>query len=367
MGHYPKIEYLEQVMRDGMQIEDANIPVEAKVRLLDALGETGLKYIMVGLFVSGHWVPQMAGMDELMKRFRPKPGVKYTAMVLSEPGLQRALRYSPPLTIVAEVPTLQCHVCDVFPRRYLQKSQEQVMAGWPRVVARARELGADEAGISLHAPWGSNWLGAFTLADQLPLLEKQHRLWDEAGIKVTQIRLVDPMSWGSPASVEETMLAVKERWPKIRYFDLHLHNARGLALANVYAAIRVLGPDDTVLVEGSLGGLGGCPYCGNGRAAGLVPTEDLMDMLAALGIETGVDMDRLVDCVWLLEEMIGRRSFGHVGNAGPRPVSRDKWYPMDMPFVETLEQAKHFRLGPEVYEGCLNPWKEPIRSAKRPS
>jgi len=151
-----------------------------------------------------------------------------------------------------------------------------------------------------------------------------------------------------------------------RHHVRHIPLGRGLVLTSIYAALQVLDPTDTVVMDGSLGGVGGCPYCGNGRATGMVPTEDLMHMLETMGIDTGVDIDKLIDCVWLVEEIIGRRSFGHIATAGPLPMTTDKWYPMDLPFIETLEQAKHFKLGPKVYEGCMRPWREPIRSPRRP-
>ncbi|MCL5025630.1 MAG: citramalate synthase [Chloroflexi bacterium] len=366
MGRYPKIEYLEQVMRDGLQIEDASISVDDKLRLLDAVGETGLNYIEVGSFVSPKWTPQMACIDELMQRFVPKPGVKYVALTMNERGLERARQYCPPLTIKEEIPTMRYWLCDVFARRNINRSQEQLIAAWPATVARAKGKGAAEAGIFLGAAWGSNWLGEFSLADQMGALEQEHRVWDEAGIAVTRFGAADPMSWATPNRVEETLTAIKEKWPDIRYFHLHLHDARGLALTNIYAALRVLGPEDTLLLEGTIGGIGGCPYCGNGRAAGMAPTEDLLHMLEGMGIDTGVDMDKLIDCVWLLEEIIGRPTPGHVSKAGPRPMTRDRWYPMDLPFIETQEQAKHFKLGQDVYEGCIRPWREPIRSPMRP-
>ena len=98
-GRYPGIVYTEEGMREGMQIEDANIPIDAKVALLDALSETGLKRIVVGSFVSPRYTPQMARMDELMQKFHPKEGVTYTALALNAQGVERARQYSPPLTI----------------------------------------------------------------------------------------------------------------------------------------------------------------------------------------------------------------------------------------------------------------------------
>ena len=131
-------------------------------------------------------------------------------------------------------------------------------------------------------------------------------------------------------------------------------------MASTYAALCSLEPTDTVYFDGSIGGIGGCPYCGNGRATGMVATEDLMHLLNRMGIETGVDLDRVIDCVWMLEEMIGRPTMGHVSKAGPCPVARKDWYDPNMPLVETFEQARHFRLGPKAYGEGQRPWKEPI-------
>ena len=89
-------------------------------------------------------------------------------------------------------------------------------------------------------------------------------------------------------------------------------------------------------------------------------------MLEEMGIDTGVDMDRLIDCVWMLEEILGRTTMGHVSKAGPRPQSPEEFYDPNAPFIETFEEAKHFKLGPGVYEGGIYPWREPIRSHQRP-
>src|SRR3989337_3705811 len=98
-GRYPTIVYTEEGMREGMQIEAAEIPIEAKVALLEALSEPGLKRIVVGSFVSPKYTPQMARMDELMHKFHPKPGVTYLATTLNPKGVERAQAYAPPLTI----------------------------------------------------------------------------------------------------------------------------------------------------------------------------------------------------------------------------------------------------------------------------
>lgn len=209
---YPEIVYTEGGMREGMQIEDANIPIDAKVALLDALSKTGLKRIVVGSFVSPRYTPQMARMDELMLKFHPKEGVPYTALALNEKGVERAKQYAPPLTIVrgSSRPTLRVPMCDVFARRNTNCTQMQEMAVWPKVIAQAKAHGATEAGISTNATFGSNFLGDLSVDMAMPFLEKEHEFWDAAGIKVTAVSVGDPMGWCHPVKIEEIFARVKE-------------------------------------------------------------------------------------------------------------------------------------------------------------
>ena len=366
MADWPKVKYKEEGMREGMQIEDSQIAVEDKVELLDMLSETGLQQIVVGSFVSPKWTPQMERIDEIVTKFKPKPGVTYTALALNSRGVERAKAYSPPLTIERDAfPRLNVHMCDVFVRRNTNRTQMQEMERWPQVIAQAQELNIKEAGIGTNASWGSNFLGEFPVDNLMKMLERQHSMWDEVGIDVRSASMGDPMSHCTPAKVEESVYRVKETWPEINHIRLHLHNGRNMAIASAYAAMRVLGPDDTLEIDGTIGGFGGCPYCGNGRATGMAPTEDLLHMMDDMGIPTGVDIDKLVECVWAAEKIMGRELYGHVSKAGPRPKTLDRLYDIDMPFVETTEQAKHFKVGPGAYEGGIYPYSEPITSPYR--
>ena len=233
--------------------------------------------------------------------------------------------------------------------------------GTPAVMAIVHGGCAEQLGMN----GGSNCLGEFPVDNLMTMLEKQHSMWDEVGIDVRSCAMGDPMSHCTPAKVEESVYRVKERWPEINHIRLHLHNGRNMAIASAYAAMRVLGPDDTLDIDGTIGGFGGCPYCGNGRATGMAPTEDLIHMMEDMGIETGVDIDKLIDCVWALESVVGRELYGHVSKAGPRPKKHEQLYNIDMPFVETLEQAKHFKVGPSAYEGGIYPYQNPITSPYR--
>ncbi|ALV43688.1 citramalate synthase [Pseudarthrobacter sulfonivorans] len=351
-------------MREGMQIESAEIRLEDKVRLLEALSQTGLKYIVAGSFVSPRWTPQMAEVDALLDKFTPVPGVNYSALALNSRGAERAQVHTPPLSPGDGLPRTFVHVCDVFVRRNANRSQADEISSWPDTVQRAVAEGKIEAGIGINAAWGSNWLGEFSLSERMDLLEKQHRLWTAAGIRVAEVVIGDPMGWNMPDAVEEQLLAIRSTWPEITRFHLHLHNQRGTAPISIYAALRTLTEECELILDTTVGGIGGCPYCGNGRATGMMPTEDLVDLLHELGIETGVDLDALIEVVILTEEIIGHPTDTHVARTGPRPRG-ERLYAMDMPFVETFEQAQHFRVGPSAYAGAPSPWKSVITSPSR--
>jgi hydroxymethylglutaryl-CoA lyase len=364
-GAWPRVSVIDETMREGMQIESVDIPLDDKVRLLDALSGTGLRTLVVGSFVSPRWVPQMARIEQLLERFTPRPGVTYLALALNQRGVERRAAFSPPLTEPSgrDRHATRVHLCDVFIRRNTGRGQADEIARWPGIVERAVAEGATEASIGIGAAWGSNWVGGFELAYRMELLARQHQLWTEAGVRPTKVWIGDPMGWNLPHVVAEQLRELRRVWPEIDTVHLHLHNTRGLALVSAYAALTSLGPEHHLILDSALGGVGGCPYCGNGRATGMMATDDLVHLLEHLGIATGVDLDRLIDAALLAERVFGRRLDGHVCHAGPLP-SGDRLYPMDLPLVETFEEAMHFREGAPV-EG-RRPWREPIASPQRP-
>jgi hydroxymethylglutaryl-CoA lyase len=362
---WPAVVVVEEGMREGLQIEDAGIPVRDKVRLLDALSATGLRRIVLGSFVSPKWTPQMARIEEIIDRFRPRDGVIYTALALNQKGVERRAAHVPPLSLDGGLPATLVHLCDVFVRRNTNRSQADEIASWAPIIAAAKAAGATRAQVGVNSAWGSNWLGLFSHEQRMEMISRQVGLWTESGIPVTKVFLGDPMGWHTPDQVEGDLRDILTRWPEIRTFHLHLHNTRGMAPISAYTALKTLDARHTVVLDSSIGGMGGCPYCGNGRAAGLFPTEDLIYLLDALGFDTGVDLDALIEAAVIAEEVVGHRLYGHVSKAGGRP-RKDQLYPMDLPFIETLEQAQHFRLSPDVYQGALSPWTGPIVSPARP-
>ena len=204
-------------------------------------------------------------------------------------------------------------------------------------------------------------MGEFSKETRFGYLEREHAMWDEAGIKVTSLSLGDPMGWCRPWVIKDDIEEVKKRWPEINTWRFHLHNGRGLALTTTYAALDALEAKDSLHIDTALGGIGGCPYCGSGRGMGMAPTEDVVNMLEEMGIDTGVDIYAVVKCVWMLEEILGRSTVGMVSKVGPMPRGK-KLYDPNLPFIETFAQGRHFIEGPSAYVGAISPWREPIVS-----
>ena len=366
MTNYPRVHITEECLREGMQIESVEIPAEAKVKLLDALSETGLQHIVVGSFVSPRYTPQMQDIDEVIERFRPNPDVRYSALVLNARGQERADAHGSKLSDPDIAPYTYAHVCDTFTRRNANRSQAEEIEAWDGQVKAAAAAGVERAGFGANAVFGSNFEGEFEFDATYELLERQYALWSSHGVAVDTIWLGDPMSFCAPHRVAELISEVRRRWPDITQYYLHLHDARGLALASTYAAIEALVGDPRLdlHIDTTLGGIGGCPYCGNGRATGMAATEDVVNMLDGMAIETGIDLDRLIFAVWLLEEILGRPTPGHLAKAGPPPRASG-FYDPNLPFVETHDEALHFAKGPEVTDASRRPWKTPIPSPHR--
>lgn len=352
-GKPSSVTITDDTMREGLQIESADIPVSEKLRLLDALGQTGAKTISIGSFAHPKWTPQMACIDEIAERFVPRPGVKYTAAVFNKRGYDRADAYYPKIDIRRKRFGIHVEMCDTFARRNYNRSQSQQIAGMSATIAAAKAAGAEQGAVALGNPFGSNFEGPFDLEARMVLMEVMVNAWHEAGFTVKRCSFVEAMGWNLPHLVRETIEAIRERWPEIEDFHMHLHNQRGQTIASYYEAL-MLGARE---FDTCIGGMGGCPYCGNGRSAGHVPTEDFVDLCHEMGIETGYDLDKLIEAAAIAEEVVGHPLWGHVSKSGPRPRG-ENLYPRDMPFVEALEEAAHFRKGAAVYEGQLSPWRE---------
>jgi hydroxymethylglutaryl-CoA lyase len=356
----PRITITEEVMREGMQIESASISVEDKVRLLNALSRTGLKRIVVGSFANPKFTPQMAEIEKVLDGLEPQDGVTYLARIFNAKGRERAEAYAPPLTFETDVPRTHCHLSDTFVRRNYNRTQADEIASWAGIVERAAASGAQAAGIGIGAAFGSNFGDHPGDDAAFAMLERQAALWDAAGVEVRSLFLSDPMGWVMPQVIGPQLRRAVETWPSLDSVRLHLHDSRGLALTSTYVALMELDERHSVELDTTVGGVGGCPYGGNGRATGMVPTEDLVNLLEMMGVDTGVDLGALIDFSWDLEKVLGRSLQSQVSKAGPHPVGAAA-YPVDLPVVETLEEARHFRLGVGVIREPRWPW---IRSSE---
>lgn len=343
----------DDTMREGLQIESPDIPVEEKLRLLDAISKMGAKTISIGSFAHPKWTPSMACIDEIAERFEPHDGIRYTAAVFNKKGFERAEAYYPKIDVRSRGHGLHVELCDTFARRNYNRTKAEQIASADASAANAAKVGAEYGSVALGNPFGSNFEGPFSLEQRMELLSLLVDKWHKVGVEVRRVSFLDAMGWNMPHTVRETMIAIKDRYPQITEFHMHLHNTRGATLASYYEAL-VLGARE---FDTSLGGMGGCPYCGNGRAAGHVPTEDFVHLCHEMGVETGYDLDKVIEAACIAEEVVGHPLWGHVSKAGPLP-SVEKVYPSDMPFVESLEEAAHFRRGAAVYEGQISPWRE---------
>lgn len=340
MADLPKsVTILDDTMREGLQIEDRDISISQKLKLLDALGETGAKLIVVGLFANPELWPQMANVDDLVERFVPKPGVTYAAIGLDPEGLERAKRYYPKINVARVSHRTNLELSNTFLMRTFNMTMEQQMAGWPEAIERARAEGEKEGHIAVGSPWGSNFEGDIAHEQVMKVLEMQVDLWHESGFIIQSVAFLDAMGWNMPHRVRRTLETVREKWPEITEVQCHFHNTRGMALASYYEALQVGARQFAACV----GGMGGCPYCGNGRAAGLPPTEDFVLLCEEMGIETGYNIEKLVEAAETAEEVVGHALWGHVSKAGPLPRG-NRLYPKGLPFIETLEEAAHFRI-----------------------
>ena len=347
-----RVNIFDDTMREGLQIESPDIPVSEKLRLLDAISEMGAKTVTIGSFAHPKWTPSMACIDEIADQFEPKPGITYTAAVFNKRGFDRADGYFPKINVREKKFGTHVELCDTFARRNYNRTQAEQIAALENTVQSAADAGAEYGSVALGNPFGSNFEGSFSLETRMNLLDLMISKWREVGIPVQRVSFLDAMGWNMPHTVKETLTEVKDKYPEVKTYHMHLHNTRGVTIASYYEAL-LLGATE---FDTSLGGMGGCPYCGNGRSAGHVPTEDFVHMCHQMGIETGYDLDKVIEAAIIAEEVVGHSLWGHVSKSGPLPDNQ--YYPGDMPFVETLEEASHFRKGSSVYEGQISPWRD---------
>ena len=317
MSDLPKtVRINEEGPREGFQIEKGPIATERKVELIDALSETGLAQIQVTSFVSPQAVPTMVDAEEVVRQFTPKPGVRYTALWLNDKGFDRALRSGDKLDIKGSI---SLTASETFLKRNQRRTLAENLAAQHRSVEMYLGRGVTVERASIMAAFGCNFEGdistqkIFALIDQILELAAEHKL------TIKELSLADTMAWATPMSIKRLVGAVRERYPEF-HINLHLHDTRGMGVANAYAGME-MGVDS---FDAAVAGLGGCPFAAHKSAAGNVCTEDLVFMCAEMGIETGVDLEKLIAAGQLAEDVVGHPLPGSVMKGGSLKALRAK-------------------------------------------
>lgn len=290
-----KIHFNEVVTRDGFQNEPAFVHTDAKVALIDELSACGYAKIEVTSFTSAKAIPMLRDAEEVMGRIRRMPGVETTVLVPNVRGAERALESR------ADELNLVMSTSETHNLANLRMPRERSFAGLREVIAMA--AGRVPVNVSLSACFGCPMEGDVPQGEVLRWAARF------ADLGVRGLTICDTTGMAHPAQVSRMTQALRERFGGLQ-LTLHFHNTRGMGLVNVLAAVQQ-GIDR---FDGSLGGLGGCPYAPG--ATGNICSEDAIHMLHAMGYDTGVDLRRLLAVARRLPEIVGHEVPGQVAKAG---------------------------------------------------
>jgi hydroxymethylglutaryl-CoA lyase len=285
--------------RDGFQNEPEVIPTEEKVRLIGLLGESGLRRIEVTSFVRADVIPQLADGAEVLTRFEPREGIAYSVLIPNRTGLENALK----LRDRFQEANFFLSASETHNRKNVNRSIEESLADLEGTIGEARDAGLRCEGV-ISTSFGCPYEGEVP-ADRV--FEIAERL---AGFGCEEIAFGDTTGMANPRQVGEFFAQARERLDGVE-LTAHFHNTRGQGLANVLAALEQ-GIDS---FESSFGELGGCPVPPG--STGNISTEDLVSMLEEMGIETGVDLARLIKASGEAQAVLGRPLGAHLLAAGP--------------------------------------------------
>jgi hydroxymethylglutaryl-CoA lyase len=285
--------------RDGFQNEPEVIPTEEKVRLIGLLGEAGLKRIELTSFVRPDVIPQLADAAEVLTRFEPVPGVAYSVLIPNRKGLENALRFRDRF----QEANFFLSASETHNRKNVNRPIAESLADLEGTIGAAREAGLRCEGV-ISTSFGCPYEGEVPAASVFEIAERL------LGFGCEEIAFGDTTGMANPRQVSEFFAAAGERLASVE-LTAHFHNTRGQGLANVLAALE----QGIGSFESSFGELGGCPVPPG--STGNISTEDLVSMLDEMGIETGVDLDRLLACARGVQEILGRPLSGHLLTAGP--------------------------------------------------
>lgn len=281
------VKIVEVGPRDGLQNESTNVSSLDKVRLIQSLADSGLKYIEIGSFVSPKWIPQLADGLAVAQALHLPDGVKTSALVPNDKGYESALQAG-----LKEI-ALFMSATESHNKKNINKSTEEAAETLAKLAARAKSDGL-RVRCYLSVVFVCPYEGKTNPEAVESLVEKLVK------IGIDELSLGDTIGAATPTDVWDVLERVKRSVDK-ETIALHFHDTRGTALANVLAGLQ----SGISIFDSSIGGMGGCPYAPG--AAGNLATEDLVYMLNGMGIETGIDLNKLVDAGALAEELIQRK------------------------------------------------------------
>jgi hydroxymethylglutaryl-CoA lyase len=290
-----RVTLVEVGPRDGLQNEKQPVEAAVKIELVHRLQAAGLREIEVTSFVSPKWVPQMADNAEVMAGLQRAQGVRYSVLTPNLKGLEAALASRPDEIVVFGAAS------EAFSQRNINCSIAESIERFRPVVAMAHEHSI-KVRCAVSVALGCPYQGEVS-ADEV---ERVVRLMKDIG--VDHCGIADTIGVGTPKRVQAALERALKHYP-IGEVSGHFHDTYGQALANVYASLEM----GIHAFDASVAGLGGCPYAKG--ATGNVGTEDLLFMLDGLGIETGVNMDRLIDAAAWISGVLGRKPVSRTGNA----------------------------------------------------
>ena len=278
--------------RDGLQNEQP-VPAADKVRLVNALSQTGVRRIEAVSFVHPKAIPQMADADEVWAAVEKVPEVRYSALVPNQRGLQRAIAAG-----FDEVEVV-VSASDTHNRRNLNRTTQESLDEISGLLA------LKPAEVIIATSFGCPYEGDVDPKRVAGIVDRV--VADGA----PRVAFGDTTGMATPSRVRQVVAAVRERHPDLPVL-LHFHNTRGTGLANILAAIEI----GITEFDASVGGLGGCPYAPG--ATGNVATEEVVHMLHDMGIDTGIDLVKMIEVAALAQEIVGRELPSGVLRAGPR-------------------------------------------------
>ena len=283
-------------LRDGLQNEKTLLPTQEKVALLRGLIEAGFSVIEVGSFMHPKAVLQMADTDEVYRAVGEVPGVELRALIPNLRGVQRAAACG------CKKVKLNVSASRQHNLKNLNMTPEESVAGFADCVRAAGESGIAISG-SISMPFASPWEGRIPVSDVEAIVEAYLK------VGITEISLSDASGMAAPAQVFELCSHVREKYPQVTWW-LHFHNTRGLAMANIMAAMEA----GMTRFDSSFGGLGGCPFVPG--AAGNISTEDVLNSCEESGIATGIDLEQVMELSRSRRRLLGHDLDSYVLRAG---------------------------------------------------